>query len=58
MVSNMELAVKLLVNLPGIPEHWDNFFYEYYNLREKGYSRGKAKEQAMKMTMWKYKKRQ
>jgi hypothetical protein len=55
MVGCFEYAIKIILKAPIFPRHWDNFFYEYFNLRERGRSRQDAKAQAMKMTMWKYK---
>ena len=56
MIGYLETFVHHILKLPIFPYHWDNYFYEYFNLREKGYSRKEAKKQAMKMTIWKYKK--
>jgi hypothetical protein len=50
-----EYAVKATLKIPMFPRHWDNFFYEYFNLREVGMSAYDAKKQAMKNTVWKMK---
>jgi hypothetical protein len=54
MAGCLEYAVKIALNGPVFPKHWDNFFYEYFNLREVGCSRYEAKKQAMKNTTWKF----
>jgi len=56
MVGYLENFVRIILELPVFPNHWDNYFYEYFNLRKRGYSRKHAKKQAMKMTDWKYMK--
>jgi len=57
MVGYLESAVRLYLHyLPIFPERWNDYFYEYFNHREVGYSREDAKRQAMKMTIWKHKK--
>jgi len=56
MVSYQERLVNGVLKLQIFPYHWKNFFYEYFNLREVGRSRKEAKEQAMKMTVWRFKK--
>lgn len=56
MIGRLETIVQASLKLPIFPKHWNNYFYEYFNLREVGYSKKAAKEQAMKMTIWKYEK--
>lgn len=56
MIGYLESIVRASLKLPIFPEHWNTYFYEYFNLREAGYSREDAKGQAMKMNLWKQKK--
>jgi hypothetical protein len=56
MRGHLETIVEVYLKLLMLPEHWDTYFYNYFNLRQVGRSREEAKKQAMKMTDWDYKK--
>jgi hypothetical protein len=55
MVEYLKTFVHNILKLPIFPDHWDTYFYQYFNFRENGYPRKEAKEQALKRAIWKYK---